>query len=106
MRDGLDRLGRPAAQRVDDDHVAAADVREQRPDRRLLRRDRDIDRAGVHQVDVGGAVDQGHDLARTQALGQHRRQDVGLVVVGHRAEDVGVLDVLLQQQVLVGGVAP
>ena len=70
-----------------------------------LRRDRDVDRAALHQLRVGGPVDQRHHLARAEALGEHRREDVGLLGVGHRGEHVGAVDVLLDQQLLVGGVA-
>jgi len=38
-------------------------------------------------------------------LGQHRRQDVGLVVVSQRAEDIHVFDVLFEHELAVGGVA-
>ena len=52
MRDGLDGLGRAAAQRVHLDDVAAPHVREQRAERDLLRRDRDVDRAGFDELGV------------------------------------------------------
>jgi hypothetical protein len=40
-----------------------------------------------------------------QPLGQHRRQHVGFLGVGERREHVGAVDVLLDQQLLVGGIA-
>ncbi len=61
-------------------------------------------RAALHQLGVGGLVDQRHDLVCTQALGEHGRQDVGFLGVGDRGEHVGAVDVLLDQQFLVGGI--
>ena len=87
------------------DDVAATDVRQQRADRYLLRRNRDIDAAGLDEIDIGRAIDQRHDLVRAEPLGEHRAQDVGFLGVGQRAENVDVVDVLLEQQLLVGGVA-
>jgi len=66
------------------DDVAATHVREQRADRRLRGRDRDVDRAALHQVDVAAAVDQRQRAARALPLCERRRQDVVLVVVGQR----------------------
>ena len=105
MRHGFHRLGRTAPQAVHLDHVTAPHVCEQRAHRGLLRRDGDVDGAAFHQIDVGQAVDQRERLAHSQALGQHRRDDVRFVVVGDGAEDVGLLDVFLDQQRLVGGIA-
>jgi len=84
--------------------MAAPHVREQRADGRLRRRDRDIDLAGLQQIDVGAAVDERHNAARTHALGKQARHDVVFVVVGHRDEEVHVGDVLRRQESFVGDV--
>ena len=105
VRDCLHRLGGAAPQRVNPDDVAASHVREQRADRDLLRRDRDVDTARFDEVDVRGAIDQRHDLVRAKTLREHRAQDVGLFGVRQRAEYVDVVDVLLEQQFLISGVA-
>ena len=42
---------------------------------------------------------------RAQALGEHGREDVGFFGVRQRGEHVAAVDVLLDQQLLVGGVA-
>ena len=105
VRDRFDRLGRAATQRMHAHDVAAAHVREQRADRDLLRRQRDVDRAALHQLRVRRPVDQRHDLVTAEPLGEHRGQDVRLFGVGHGDEDVRAVDVLLEQQLLVGGVA-
>jgi len=42
--------------------------------------------AGLQQIDVGAAVDERHDAARTHALGKQARHDVVFVVIGHRDE--------------------
>jgi hypothetical protein len=98
-------FGGAPAQGMHHRHVAAPDVGEQGADGGLGRRQGDVDLAALEQVHVGGAVDQGDHLLGAQALRQQRRHDVVLVVVGEGAEHVHVLDVFLQQQVLVGGVA-
>jgi hypothetical protein len=96
----------PAAQGMNLGDIAAPDVGQQAADGGLLRRDRDINDAGrFHQIHVGHPVDQRHHLVGAHALGQHRRQNIGLVVIGHGAEHIHVLDVFLPQQIFVGGVA-
>src|SRR6185437_15309464 len=105
LRDRLEGLGGSAAQGVHAHDLPAAYVREQRAYGDALRRDGHIDAAGLDEIGVGRLVDQRHDLVRAEALGQHRRQDVGLLRVGESAEDVGAVDVLLDQQFLVRGVA-
>ena len=87
------------------DHVTAANMRQQGADGDLVRRNRDVDQTAFDQVDIGGSIDQRHDLLGAHALGQHRRQDIGFVVVGEGAKHVHRLDILFQQQVGVGGVA-
>ena len=52
--------------------------------------------ARLDQGDITRPVDQGHDLARTEPLGQHGGEDIGLVIIGEGAEYFGALDVLLQ----------
>ena len=42
---------------------------------------------------------------RAQALGKHRAEDIGLLGVRQCTEDVHVVDVLLEQQLFVGGIA-
>ena len=61
-------------------------VRQQRADGDGLRRDRDVDAAALHQLGVRGLVDQRHHLAGAEPLGEHRRQDVGLLGIGQRRE--------------------
>ena len=78
----LDGLGGAAAQGVNADDVATAHVGQQGADGGQLRADGDVDLPALHQVDVGRVVDQGHHLARAQALGQQRGHDVGFIVVG------------------------
>ena len=63
-----------------------------------------VDQTAFYQVEQGRTIYQRHNLSGAHALGQHRRQDIGLVVVGQRAEDVHRLDVFFEQQVRVGGV--
>ena len=41
----------------------------------------------------------------TESLREHRAQDVGFLGIGERAENINVVDVLLEQQLLVGRVA-
>ncbi len=105
MHHHFERLGGAAPQRVHAHHVAAPHMRQQRSDRDGLRRDRDIDRAAFDELGVGRLVDQRHDLVRAQALGEHGRENVGLLGVGQRGEDIGAVDVLLEQQLLVGRIA-
>ena len=105
MGNRLDGLGGAAAQGVNADDVATAHVGQQGADGGQLRADGDVDLPALHQVDVGRVVDQGHHLARAQALGQQRGHDVGFIVVGQGQEDVGVGDALFQQQVAVRGTA-
>ncbi|MNY83369.1 hypothetical protein D3C86_2260870 [compost metagenome] len=52
------------------DDIAAAHVGQQGADGGQLRADGDVDLATLDQVDVGRVVDQGHHLARAEALGQ------------------------------------
>ena len=66
----FNRLGRAAAQAVHPRHVAAAHVREQRPDGGLRGRKGDVDLPRLQQVDVGAPVDQRHHAARAHALGE------------------------------------
>ncbi len=101
---GLDSLGRTAAQGMHSNHMALADMGEQRTDGDLLRADRHIDPVGLDQVDIRRAVDQGNHLVRPHPLGQHGREDIGFVVVGQGAVDVGLADALFVQQILVGTV--
>src|SRR6056297_2266491 len=103
--DNFNSFGRALPERMHAHHVTLADQRQQRTDSDLLRADGDVDAVGFDQVDVGGAVDQRDDLVRAHPLGQHRRKDVGLVVVGQRAVDVHLVDAFLAQQILVGAVA-
>jgi len=42
---------------------------------------------------------------RAQALGEHRREDVGFFRIGQRRKHIGAVDVLLDQQLFVRGVA-
>ena len=60
MGDCFHRLSGAAAQRVHLHHIAAAHVGQQAADRRLLRRQGDIDLAALHEVDVGGVVNKRH----------------------------------------------
>src|ERR1700759_1321281 len=87
------------------DDVSAANVSEQRANCDRLWRDGDIDTAALHEVGVRRLVDQRHDLVRTQALGQHRRQNVGLLRIGEGREDIGAVDILLDQQLLIRSIA-
>ena len=86
-------------------HIAAADVLEQRADGDRLRGDGDVDAAALHELRIGGLVDQRHDLAGAQALGEHGGENVGLFGVGERREHVRAVDVLLDQQLLIGRIA-
>ena len=72
QRHGLDGFGGALAQGMYADHVSAPDVREQRADGYLLRLNRDVNRTGLDQVDVGGPIDDGDDLFDAHSLGQHR----------------------------------
>src|SRR5690554_2878596 len=105
MGDGLNGFRGAPAQGVNVHNIAPAHVGEQAADGGLLGRDGDINIAALDQVHVVRVVDQGQYLAGTQPLGQQRGHDVGFVVVGDGAEHIDVLDVLFQQDVLVGGVA-
>ena len=105
MRDQFERLGRAAPQAVHGDAIAAPHAREQRADRRLRRRDCNIDLSRLQQVHIRVAVDQRDDFARAEALGEQRRHDVVLVVVGDRAVEIHVGDVFCFQQLLVGDIA-
>src|SRR3546814_1246698 len=66
---------------------------------------RSVDAAAIDQLDVRQAIDQAQCLACAEPLGQHRRKNIRLVVVGDRAEHVDVLDVLLAQQRFIGALA-
>src|SRR5690606_14769084 len=103
--DGFERLGSAAPERVDAHDVAAAHVSEQRADRHLLRRERDIDRAAFHELRIRRTIDERHDLVAPQALRQHRREDVRFFGVRHRDEHVGTVDVLFEQQLFVRRIA-
>ncbi len=86
-------------------HGAGADVGEEGTERDLLRADGDVDAAvAFHQFRIGRAVDQCDHARTAHALGQHGREDVGFVVVGERAIHIGLIDVLLAQQVFIGAV--
>src|SRR6056297_2143296 len=103
--DDFDRFGRTLPERMHAHHVSLANQRQQRTDGDLLRADGHVDAVGLDQVDIRGAVDQRDDLVRAHALGQHRRKNIGLVVVGQRTVDVHLVDAFLAQQVFVGAVA-
>ena len=102
---GLQRLGGAAAQAVHRLHVAASNEGEQLADDGLRRRQRDVDLAALHQLGVGGAVDQRQHAPRTHALGEQAGHDVVFIVARQREEQVAFGDVLLQQQVGIGRVA-
>ena len=94
-----------AAEAVDGGDVAPPHVCQQRPDRGMRGRDRDVDAAAVlDQIDIALAVDQRQRAARAHSLGQRRCHDVVFLVVGQREEHVHVFDVLAGEQVLVGGI--
>jgi hypothetical protein len=59
----------------------------------------------LYQVHVGAALDQHHGLLGPHLLGEQGRHDVGLILVGHRDEDVDLVDVLLRQQLLIRRIA-
>ena len=105
MGNRFDGLRRTPAQRVYVDDIAPAYVGQQAADGGLLGGDGDVDIATLHQIHVGRVVDQRKHLLRSQPFGQQRRHDVHFVVVGQRAEDIAVFDVLLFQQPLAGGAA-
>ena len=85
--------------------VASPHEGEERADGHLGGRYPDVDGAALHQVGVGAAVDQRRHATRAHALGQQRRHDVVLIVVGQRQEQVHLVDVFLVEQFLVGGIA-
>ena len=64
----------------------------------------DINAARLDQVYVGSSVDQCHDLVRAKSFREHGTQDVGFLGVCQGTEHVDVIDVLLEQQLLVGGI--
>src|SRR6202789_482415 len=101
----LERLGRAASQRVHAHHVAAPYMRQQRADGHGLRRDGHVDGTTLDQFGVRGLVDQGHDLVSAQALGEHGRENIRLLRVRQRREDIRAVDVLFEQQFLVGRIA-
>ncbi len=105
MDDGFDGFGSPVAQRMHAHHVAAAYMREQGADRYLLRRQRHVDRAALHEFGVSRTIDERHHLAAAQALGEHRRQNVRFFRVRDGDEHIGAIDVFFQQQFFVGGIA-
>ena len=105
MNDGFERFRRSSAQRMHPHHIAPAHVSQERADGDGLRRDGDIDAAAFHELGVGRLVDERHHFVRAQSLGEHRRQNVGLFRVRQGGEDVRAVDVLLDQQLLVRGVA-
>ena len=104
VRDELQRLGSPAPHAVHGADVAAPHVLEEAAEGGLRRRDGDVDLPALHEVAVGAAVDEGDHAARAHALGEERRHDVRLVVVGDRDEEVGLVHALVAQQVLVAHV--
>ena len=83
----------------------AAHVREQRADGDGLRRDGDVDGAGLDQLGIRRPVDERDDLVGAEALREHGRQNVRLFRVGERREHVRAVDVLLDEQLLVGAIA-
>jgi len=95
---------RSATQRVHPHHVAAAHVREQRADGDGLRRDGDVDRALSMSSAYDGLLMSAITLWR-RPLREHGGQDVRLLGVGERRENVRAVDVLLEQQLLVGRIA-
>ena len=80
-------------------------MRQQGTDRDHLRRDHDVDIAAFHQLGVRRPIDERHDAAGAQALGQHRGHDVGFIRIGQRREHIGAVDVFLNHQFFVGRVA-
>src|SRR5690606_26933237 len=105
MGNGFDGFGGAPAQGMHVDNIAPAHVGQQAANRGLLGRDGDVDLASLDQVHIVGVVDQRHDLAHAQPLGQHGGHDVGFVIVGDGTEDIGIFDILFQQQVLIRPVA-
>ncbi len=103
--DEFQRLRPAAAHAVHGHHVAAAHILEERAEGREGGRDRDVDLPALHEVAVGAAIDEGDHAPRSHALGQQRRHDVRLVVVGDGHEEVHLVDVLVGEEVLVAHVA-
>ena len=103
MGNGLDGFRCTPAQGIDVDHIAPAHMAEQAADGGLLGRNGDIDVVPLHQVHVGRVGNQRHHLAGAKPFGQQGGHDVGFVIVGERAEHIGVFDVGLEQFVPVGG---
>ena len=93
------------AQAVHLGHVAAADIGQQGTDGDLGRRQADVDRPPLRHFGIGAAVDQRHYAPAAEALGQRRGHDVVLVVAGQGEKHFHLFDVLLGQQIFVGGVA-
>ena len=59
----------------------------------------------MHQIGVGAAVDERQHPFAAHALGQDRGHDVVFIITGQRHEEIGLLDRLLQQQILIGRLA-
>src|SRR5882762_7044869 len=102
---GLERLGHAAAQAVYPGNMAAPHVGEQRADGCLRRGNRDIDLAGLEQVDVGAPVDERDHAARAHALSKQAGHDVVLVVIGYRDEEIHIGNVFGFQESLVRDVS-
>src|SRR3569623_2082251 len=85
-----------APQRMHHHLVAAPLVGEQTADGGLLWRNGDVDVAALDQIDISGAIDQRHHLARAEPLRQHRRQDIGLIRFGSVSNFVVILYVFFQ----------
>src|SRR5690554_1478268 len=105
VRDCLQRLSGTSAQGVNGGHVATTHVGQQGADGGLLGRDGDIDDTALYQIHVGRVVDQRHHRPCPQPFGQHGRHDIGLVVIGQGAENIGIFNILFHQQITVGSVA-
>src|SRR5882762_3626417 len=101
---GLKCLGHAAAQAMHPGNMAAPHVGEQRADGRLRRGNRDIDLAGLKQVDVGAPVDERDHAACAHALRKQAGHDVVLVVIGYRDEEVHIGNVFGLQEPFVGDV--
>lgn len=85
----LDDLAKILAQRVQRLDGPTADVAEHRRHGDGARADHGPDPQAGDQLLVGALVDQGDGPLAPDLLGEHRREDVGLVIIGHR--DQGVL---------------